>query len=112
LPFFLRGVVAHPSELPRGFVTYLAHAAAPRSFLLAARNAIGYDPRERWRRIEVPLRATFGSVDHLVPPKDMLALRHTVPHAVTMAIDDVGHFGLVERPDLVASFLFEDQPLP
>jgi pimeloyl-ACP methyl ester carboxylesterase len=109
LPLFLRGLFAHPYELPRGVVSYLARSAAPASFLLAAQNADGYHAAARWRQIQVPLRATFGAGDRLVPPTDMMRLERAVPHAITACLPDVAHFGLIERPDLVASFLFGDE---
>lgn len=107
MPLLLKGVLAHPTELPPGLIGYLTGAMAPKSFLLAAQNGKHYDPAAQWARIAVPVRATFGSEDRLVPPADMARLSAAIPDAAVTIIDDVGHFGHIERPAAVLSFLFD-----
>ncbi len=107
MPLLLKGVIAHPTQLPPGLIGYLTGAMAPKSFLLAAQNGKHYDPDAQWSRITLPVRATFGSKDHLVPPPDMARLSATVADVAVTMIDDVGHFGHIERPTAVLSFLFD-----
>lgn len=98
LPLFLSGFLAHPWKADRTLLDSLSADMRPRSFLLAARNGIHYDPYARWAAITCPIFAAFGDADRLVPPKDMANLRRVNSDARTEMIDDCAHFLHVERP--------------
>lgn len=106
MPLLLGRVVARPSGLRSSVTRYLSRAVAPQSFIKAARNGKSYDPMQQWAQISLPLRATFGSEDHLVPPADMDQLRRAAPHAECSVIQGVSHFGHIEAPAKVLELLF------
>ncbi|HUD11251.1 MAG TPA: alpha/beta hydrolase [Candidatus Saccharimonadia bacterium] len=79
-----------------------------KSFLYASRNGLNYDARRIWGQISVPVYATFGSIDKLVPPSDMRELQSIVPSAHTTLIPGAAHSMLVTHPDETAKAIFSD----
>lgn len=98
-------VVAQPNRLRPSVLEHLSRSVRPASFRLAAKNGLQYDCRARWSRIDIPLWASFGSADRLVPPEDKARLEADLPSARTEMLEGVGHFAPLERPDLVAASL-------
>lgn len=78
------------------------------SFRYASQNALGYDPRQSWGAISVPVYAVFGVKDRLVSQKDMKEFQDILPNAKVSLINNTGHSSLVERPYEVVTALFAD----
>jgi pimeloyl-ACP methyl ester carboxylesterase len=96
---------AHPSLLPGSVVSALATEVRPEAFVIASRQAAGYDPNEHWRRIRCPVRSVRGEHDVFVTPDDDRMLAETVANTTTAVLPEAGHFGHIEAPDSVLDAL-------
>lgn len=95
----------HWTRIPRSQVRALAWELRPRAFVAAAAVARGYDAAGMWSRVECPVRALKGDHDAFVTAQDLVDLAELVEGAVTVVIDDCGHFGALEQPSAVLAAL-------
>lgn len=100
-------VAAHPGRLPKSFLRALVTGIRGNSFRVAASTGRGYDVHDRWRAIDVPLMATYGTRDALVTSRDTDFLSAAVPAARVIRMEETGHFAPVERPGLVSDLVQE-----
>ncbi|MEU4446089.1 alpha/beta hydrolase [Actinosynnema sp. NPDC050801] len=98
LKHMLRGLVAHPNEMPRDVFIALADDARGASFRYAASNGVDYDAAIKWGHITAPVIAVFGADDKLVPVRDMERLKDVLPSAQVSLVPDASHFLHIERP--------------
>ena len=94
----LAGLVAHPSRVPPSLLVALAAGARPDSARLAEATGDGYDYRDRWAAIRVPVLAGFGAHDRLVTARDERVLHEALPSARSVRFPDSAHLSPLERP--------------
>lgn len=91
----------HTARIPQSVIDALGDELRPRSFSLAAEIVRGYDVRERWSRIECPVRALRGDRDVFSTAADLADVAAIIRTNTTTTIDDCGHFAAVEQPGAV-----------
>lgn len=107
-PALLRGlqrvgllrILARPlfaADVDPSVIAALATEIRPRSFVLAARAAAGYDI-ERWRWIGCPVRSVGGGEDVFVAAADAAGFAARIPDFAETVLAGTGHFANVERP--------------
>lgn len=91
---------ARPQAIDPTVVAALSREVRPRSFVLAARAAAGYD-LERWRWIRCSVRSVRGEHDVFVGGADAQGFASRIADFTETVISDAGHFAAIERPDAV-----------
>lgn len=108
----LRTVLARP--VPDAVLIDLAAAAARRDGLRQAHLLMGYvaerrEHGQRWvaalEASALPLAFLWGQRDPVSGAHMLERVRERLPHAESLALDDVGHYPQIEAPKLVAPAL-------
>ncbi|MFD4129439.1 alpha/beta fold hydrolase [Streptomyces globisporus] len=103
--------IAHPARVNDSTMRLLVRESRPESFVLAARNALGYQPREQWRTITVPVRAVFGARDRLIPAGDVREFLEVLPDCDSVVVRGASHMVHMERPGDSFAALFPEQEI-
>lgn len=93
------GVARHPLRLrPELLAQQLLNGFDAPGFVAATSALVGYDLRERLRRIGVPTLIVWGRNDRVVPATDGAGYAARITGSRLVVFDDCGHVPMLERP--------------
>jgi pimeloyl-ACP methyl ester carboxylesterase len=98
------------SELLEIIKAQMVYRGYKRAILSTLRNFDLSDQRWAYEAVErqgLPILLFWGREDRVIPFENSKLIRNTVPGAVFYAIDDCGHIGNFERPDIVNPVLID-----
>lgn len=81
--------------------------ALSRAFTRTAKSMLTYSLRHKLHDIKIPALIIAGKNDRVIPPRDTIYMRQSIPHAKLVTLDACGHMAHLERPEVFAKLVLD-----